>query len=194
MVLREPGDNLDMVQLIHDVRVVKAIDASGGAYGTCSVINDTDCCGDCTNDLAEAWEFPNMVSGKGESGYITKARIESETESITPKLTLYLFKQEPTPADLVRLADGSINNSPCATNIADYIGKIDWPALETIGTESYSNQTVPASTGTFRLPFRCAPTSRNLYGILVSRDAFTQTAGDDIIITLTVEEMAVREN
>ena len=194
MVLQEPSENLKEVQRIHDVRVVKAIDASGGAYGTCDVINDTDCCGDCTTAYAEAWVFSNMVSGKGEAGNITKARIESESESITPKLTLYLFTQAPTPGALVRLADNTVNNSPCAINVAYYVGKIDWPAMETIGTESYSNMTIPASTGTFRLPFRCHPNSKNLYGILVTRDAFTQTAGDDIIITLTVEQLPVEKD
>ena len=125
-----------------------------------------------------SWAFNGVVLQKGGSGYITKAQALCSTTALTPRLTLYLFTAVPTSA----LADNGANTAVLAADVAKYVGKIDFPAMEDLG--GFSETLVsPSTTGNLPLGFTCAGDSDTLYGILVTRDAI---AGEAALMTMTV--------
>lgn len=169
----------ELIAKLKTIYTTKAIDASIGAYAANDVVNNDDC-----STTATCWTFSQVAKSNGRFGYIVGATIVSESESIVPKLTLYLFKAVPTS----QLTDNSANTAPDAADKLNYLGKIDFPALESLGTTD-STATVPSVTnGILRFPFNCAAGDDDLYGILVTRDIFTQTATDDLTIILNVEQ------
>jgi len=169
----------ETIPRLREIRTSKAIDASIGAYTANDVVNDDDC-----STTATAWTFTQMASGNNRTGSIIGATIFSESESVTPRLTLYLFNATPTG----ELTDNSANTNPIKGDRTKYIGAIDFPSLESVGTTA-STATISGSTvGNLPLSFKCAAADDDLYGVLVTRDAFTQTATDDIEIVLMVEQ------
>jgi len=68
------------------------------------------------------------------------------------------------------------------------VGKIDFPALESLGTTDSTATATPSTVGNLPLAFKCAAGADDLFGILVTRVAFTQTAGDDMTVILLVEQ------
>lgn len=152
------------------VSVTKALVAAGD-YAAEDVLSKSVSAGTC-------WTF-NVSVG---SGYITKAQAICETTALTPRLTLYLFKAVPTS----NLNDNAANTALLHADLANYIGKIDFPALEDLGGDSEAVAT-PSTTGNLPLAF-VSGTNMELYGVLVTRDAITgESAGDDMTIILTVE-------
>ena len=132
------------------------------------------------------WNFANMVSAVGRSGYITKAQITVETTAQAHRLTLYLFDATITG----ELDDNKVNTSPVDADRGNYLGKIDFPALESLGAGNSDTVATPSSpTSGIPFAFTCATADRDLYGVLVTRDAFTnEIATDDYVITLSIEE------
>lgn len=165
--------------LLVEVRTVKAIDASIGAYTANDVVNDDDC-----STTATCWTFTAMARKNGGTGTIESASIFSESESVTPRLILYLFNATPTG----ELTDNSASTNPIKTDRTKYIGKIDFPALESVGTTASTATVTPSTVGGLPLGFECATGDDDLYGVLVARDAFTQTATDDIEILFMVRQ------
>jgi len=125
------------------------------------------------------WTFPRM----GGSGHIVKAQAICETTGLTPRLTLYLFDTTPTS----ELDDNEANTALLHADLANYVGKIDFPALEDLGGDSESVAT-PSTYGNLPLAFRTKSETDSLYGILVTRDAIAdEVDGDDMTIVLEVE-------
>ena len=166
--------------VLKEVRTTKAIDASIGAYAVNDVVNDTDCC-----TTATAWTFASVGRAVGAYGKIVGARIVSQTPSITPSLTLLLFNATPTVGGATVLEDNTANNSPTHADKLKYIDKIDFYALESLGTTTSCAFAIPLN---LPLPFKCAAADTNLYGILVTRSIFTQVATNELEITLEVEQ------
>jgi len=165
---------------LKEVRVAKAIDASIGAYAANDVVNDDDC-----STTATYWTFTNAVRAIGKYGVIFGATIFSETVNIAPRLTLYLFNAAPTG----QLTDNSANTNPLPADRTKYIGRIDFPALEALGTGAGSNAVAsPSTSGNLPLAFKCGAALTSIYGVLVTRDIFTQVATEDIEITLQIEQ------
>lgn len=159
------------MSLIKTVSVTKAL-AAAANYAAEDVLSESASAG-------TVWTF-NMLGG---SGYITKAQAICETTALTPRLTLFLFKTLPTS----ELNDNVANTALLHADLAKYIGKIDFPALEDIGGDSEAVAT-PNTNGNLPLAFDCASVTDTLYGILVTRDAITgETATDDMTIILTVD-------
>lgn len=158
---------------ITTVAVTKAL-AAASAYDANDVISQTASAGEGTS-----WTFAD-VARAGSSGYIVGAIAQSESEGVTPRLTLYLFNAIPTS----ELDDHAANTAPDAADKAKFLGKIDFEALESLGTTDSFGRPTAAS---LPLPFKCAAATSSIYGILVTRDAFTQTATDDMTISLIVE-------
>ena len=156
------------------VSVTKAI--AGATYTANYVVSESTSAG-------TAWEFPDVVKEDGGGGYITKAEIISESESVTPRFTVFLFTATPTG----ELDDDDANTNPDSADLANYIGKIDFPAMESLGTTDSVAVCSPSTVGNLPLAFVCASTSRKLYAVAVTRDAFTQSAGDNLTIKLTTE-------
>lgn len=113
-----------------------------------------------------AWTFADIARSHGKGGYITKAHALWETTNLTPRLTLYLFNATPS----TNLNDNVANTAPAYADLAKYVGKIDFPAMEDLGGMSEALAT-PSPTNNLPLAFECASTSDNLIGIVVTRDA-----------------------
>ncbi len=159
------------------ISVTKAL-ASATAYNAGDVLSQSASAG-------TVWTFSAIARQNGASGYITKAHAICETTAVTPQLVLFLFTAAPTST----LNDHAANAALTHADLANYVGKIDFPAMETIGTGGDSEAvTTPSTTGNLPLAFTCAATADDLYGILVTRGAFTNTATNDMIIRLTCEQ------
>ena len=133
-----------------------------------------------------SWLFAAIAKVDGGTGYIVKAQAISEITAITPRLTLYLFNTTPTSA----LNDNVANTALLHADLANYVGKIDFPAMEDVGGDSEAVAT-PSTYGNLPLAFQCRNTATvadDLIGVLVTRDAVTQGAGNDMTITLVVEQ------
>jgi hypothetical protein len=153
------------------IEVTKAV-AAVGNYAAEDVLSESATTG-------TAWIF----YGCGGSGYIVNAQVLCETTAQTPRLTLYLFSALPT----TNLYDNVANTAPSHTDIANYLGKIDFPAMEDLGGDSEAVAT-PSTYGNLPLAFKTTGQAEALYGILVTRDAITgESAGDDYIVRLMVE-------
>jgi len=165
---------------IKEVRVTKALDASAGAYAANDVLSEDD-----TNGQGTDWDFDGVGRTNGAYGLVIGAIAISESESVTPRLTLFLFNAAPTS----ELDDNAANTAPDAADLAKVVGRIDFPAMDSLGTtDSLAVATPNTPASNLPLPFKCASGDDALYGILVTRDAFTQTAGDDMTIILLVEQ------
>ncbi len=162
-----------------EVRTTVALDASGGAYLANDVVGDDD-----TGSAGTHWTFTACARADAAGGYITKAVIQSEVENVTPRLTLFLFHTAPTS----ELDDNAANTAPDDADLAKYVGKIDFPALESLGTTDSSATVTPGTTGGLALGFSCEAGNDDLYGILVTRDGVTLDAGQDMTITLGIEQ------
>ena len=159
------------------ISTTKALE-SAVAYSAEDVLSETD-----TASAGTDWDFDAVGKVNGGTGYIVKAQAICETTAVTPRLTLYLFNTAPTS----ELDDNAANTALLHADLANYIGKIDFPAMEDLGGDSESVAS-PSTSGNLPLAFNCASADDALYGILVTRDAFTNTATNDMTIKLTVEQ------
>jgi hypothetical protein len=159
------------------VSVTKALE-SAGAYAAEDVLSESD-----TPDAGTAWTFAAVAKVNGGTGYIVKAQAICETTDVTPRLTLYLFNATPTS----ELDDNAANTALLHADLANYVGKIDFPAMEDLGGDSEAVVS-PSTYGNLPLAFQCASDADDLIGILVTRDAFTNTATNDMTVRLTVEQ------
>ena len=164
---------------LKQVSVTKALDATGGAYSANDVLSEDD-----TASAGTAWTFAAIAREDGAAGYITKAEIISESEGVTPRITLFVFSATPTS----ELDDNAANTAPDSADLANYIGRIDVAALESLGTTDSNAVATPSTVGNLPLAFKCASDADDLFVIAVTRDIFTQTAGDDLTIRLTCEQ------
>ena len=168
--------NIGNVGFRHNiVTATKTRPANTTAYAANDVISES-----ATDGQGTCWTFSNISpdarNGKFE---IIKATILTDAASKTPQLTLHLFKATPTG----ELDDNSANTGPLAADWANYVGAIDFPALESLGA-SISHATVTRGTvGGLPLPVTLGETA-HLYGVLITRDALTPTSGEIFTIIL----------
>lgn len=162
-------------------RVSKSIDASIGAYAVNDVVNDTDCC-----TTATCWTLEDAARVVGGGGYIVGAIAVSESENVTPALTVFLFNAVPTAGGDTGLTDNSANVSPDSGDLDKFIGKVDFNAMESLGTtDSHAN--ISPSTP-LPIPFKCIDGSKDLSFIVVTRTIFTQTATDELTFIFEIEQ------
>ena len=160
------------------VSVTKPL-AAALAYDAEDVLSES-----ATNGVGTCWTFSAIARQAGASGYITKAHVISETTAITPKLTLFVFTAIPT----CELDDHAANTALKHTDLANYVGKIDFPAMENLGTGDSEALATSSTYGNLPLGFTCDAAADDLYGVLVTRGIFTQTATDDMVVRLTAEQ------
>jgi hypothetical protein len=123
---------------------------------------------------------PWIFDMKSNSGSIEKAIVAIQTTALTPRLTLYLLNRWPSCA----LGDDVANTCPILADLPYYVGSINFPATEDLGTAT-SNAIATASTyGNLPLPYYTS--DKKLYGVLVTRDAVTITAADRLTIKLQI--------
>ena len=139
-----------------------------------------------TAGLAKCWTFNAMAKTMGDGGYITKAVVVTAAAAQTLRATLYLFNKIPTS----NLLDDTANTAPIAADTDYYQGRVDFPALETVGTTASNAVATPSTVGNLPLGFVCYTGDDALYGILVTRDVTaTLTAASNVTVVLTVEQM-----
>lgn len=129
--------------------------------------------------VADVLTFVDAARVDGGRGYITNATIVKDETTVTNSLfRLWVYSVAPTP-----IAD----NSPYTLLYADrdsYLGYVDF-ACSTEGTGSDSAQALVTNVN---LAFRCAPGSRNLYGVLEAKQAYLPASGENFWIGLTVDQ------
>ncbi len=160
---------------LNKISVTKAL--IGGAYGAKDVLSEST-----TNNVGTCWTFSDVTSRLNGTGFVVRAQLISETTAITPRCTLLLFSAVPT----CELDDNAASNALKHADLANYVGRIDFPAMEDLGGDSMALCT-PSTQGNLPLAFQAATADDSLYGVLVTRDVFTQGAGDDMTIIIQVE-------
>jgi hypothetical protein len=162
------------------VSVTKAL--VGGAYSAKDVLSES-----ATNNVGTPWVFDNVLRDPGGKGYIVSARAISETTAITAALSLFLYRKKPT----CELDDNAANTAPVTADNPNYICRLDFPPMEAANLSAAGNSEAIIVPGQyFGLPksFELQKGSRRLYGVLVTRDAPTFGAGDDMTIELQCEK------
>ncbi|KKN72889.1 hypothetical protein LCGC14_0405930 [marine sediment metagenome] len=166
--------------VVKQITTSKVIDASIGAYAAFDVINDDDC-----STTATAWTFSDMVLENGGYGKIINASVFNEKEGVTPRTILRLYNALPSS----QLTDNSLSTEARADRLLK-VAQIDFVAMESLCTTTDASTTLasPSTLGGLPQIFKCASGTKDLSGIFIARDAFTQTATDDITIALLVEQ------
>jgi len=155
----------------------KALEAAV-AYTAGDVLSESD-----TNTVGTDWDFTAVANRNAGSGIIKKAMVISETTAITPRLTLFLFNAAPT----CELDDNAANTALLHADLSKFVGSIDFPAMEDVGTGDSQSIATPSTVGNLPLAYTCATGADDLFGVLVTRTAFTQTATHDMTVVLEVE-------
>ncbi len=169
------GTTSGVLKTVSVTKVLSAITV----YNAADVLSES-----ATASTATCWTFSAIARANAASGYITKAHVISETTAITPRLVLYLFNVIPT----CELDDHQANTALLHADLAKYIGRIDFPAMSENGTGDAEAIATPSTYGNLPLAFDCAAGADDIFGVLVTLDAFTQDPGDDMTINLTVEQ------
>lgn len=154
------------------ISVEKTRPADTDNYSANDVISES-----ATNGAGTKWTFSNV----GRSGWVTQARVEKNAGSDTPSLVLFLFSDDPTG----ELDDNAANTNPVYANISNYIGHIDFDAMESLGASTSWTLATPGTGG--NLPLRYITTEDALYGVLATRDAWTPGSGEKITVTLFLD-------
>jgi len=165
---------------LKEVRVAQVIDGSLGAYAAGDVVGADDCC----TTLAVAWEF-DVARVAGGYGYIVGATLVNETENQAVQYDMLVFNATPTG----ELRDNAANTNPVKADRSKYLGTISFPYSVAKGaTVATYTQATPSTVGNLPLAFKCAAEDTKIYTVLVTNTAYTQTATDDIEITLEIDQ------
>lgn len=125
--------------------------------------------------------FTNIARVVGGSGYITKARLITNQSTCVAQIRLWLYTIS-NPASI------PVDNAPFTllyANAPNRIGYIDFPALT---TEQSGSDSASAMDDKIRLAFACAAASRNLYGVLETKTAFTPANAQKFYIELSADQ------
>lgn len=167
---------------MHEVRVVKAIDASIEAYTAGDMVNDDDCC-----TTAAAWEIAGAASATGGYGAIWGIDLVNETENQAVQYEIILFNATPAFTG-VQFTDNWPNVHPHKEDRSKHIRDILLPTSIARGAAiATTTHASPSTSGGLPVFYKCATGSTSLYFVLVTRTAYTQTATDDIEITFNIE-------
>jgi|TARA_Y100000310_G_scaffold220623_1_gene222180 hypothetical protein len=174
-------DDLRVVGTIKEISAEIVVDGGIGAYLAKDVVGNEDCC----SASATYTTFPAVVRANAGYGRILGARLFNETENQAVQYDLHLFNAAPTG----ELRDNWPNTNPIKGDKTKYIGKIAFPSTEANGATVASTSIATTSTmGNLPIPFKCV-TVDDIYAVLVTNTAYTQTAADDIRLTLIVEQL-----
>jgi len=169
----------EVIPILKTVTTTVALEAAV-AYTANDVLSQSD-----TDTHGTAWTFSSCARSNSRGGTIVTAIAQSESESVTPRLTLFLFNATPAGCEL---DDNATNTCPDSIDLTGFVGKIDFPAMESLGTTDSVAVATSSTYGNLPLTFTCASDDDDLYGVLVTRDGFTQTATDDMTIKLVIEQ------
>ena len=160
---------------INTVSVTKAL-AAAENYQADDVLSESVGAG-------TSWVFSGIVNADGGSGRIIAAQVICETIGCVAQFSLYLFTAVPTS----NLNDNVANTAPIHADLANYVGRIDFPAMDSQGGDSDAIA-VSGSDG-LPLPFECAEAANDLWGILVMQGAFNNEVDDDEMTVRITREL-----
>jgi hypothetical protein len=167
-------DSIDIIgKIVRTVIVPKSL-AAAGDYAAEDVLSESATAG-------TAYIFSDLARDAFGSGMIEKASIFCSVTALTPRITVYLFRELPTS----NLNDNVANAAPSEADHMEWEGQLDFMALEDLGGGSATVIT-PNTAGGCPHPYRTGRDNR-LYGIAVLRDAVTgEAAGMRLAISLQV--------
>jgi hypothetical protein len=125
---------------------------------------------------------PRPADSVGGSGYITRAQLITDQIANVAQFRLYLFTK--SQASLTLPGD----NAPMTTLYVDHdnlIGYIDFPAL---AVEAGTATGAYAQVNDLRLPFVCAANDQRIYGVLVTKTAFTPASAQKFKVKLLFDQ------
>jgi len=159
------------------VSVTKAL-AAAGDYAAGDVLSESAGAG-------TAWTFSAIARSNNASGFIVRAIALCQTTALTPRLTIFLFHTLPT----CTLNDNAANTAVLWADRANFVGSIDFPAMESLGTGVSMSVATPSTLGKAPLGFNTTADTDDLYGVVVTRDAITgESAVMNLVISLTAEQ------
>lgn len=157
--------------------VSQVIDGSLGAYAAGDVVGADDCC----TTLAVAWEFDTGIIGA--SGEIREISLFNETENQPVQYDLDLYNATPT----CELRDNAASTSPLKADRLLWIDRASLPTAIARGAAvATTTRATPSTSGGLPITFKCADDDSIIYGVLITRTAYTQTATDDITIKMDI--------
>ena len=120
----------------------------------------------------------------GGSGKILEATLFNETENQAVQYDFIGFNATPTG----ELKDAEANTNPLPADRLKWIGTIPFPFSIARGAAIATvTQATPSTSGRLPMTYKCADDSSILQFVLVTNTAYTQTATDDITITLKIK-------
>jgi hypothetical protein len=163
--------------VVEQVSDEQTIDASLGAYDIGDVVGEDDCC--TTLAIPWSWDVARVNSGYIE---IVGAVLTNETENQAVQYDLLLFNATPTGD----LRDNAANDNPLKADYDNYLGTISFNTSVAKGATVTTYAEANAANGISELPkiVKCGAGVTTIKGVLVTNTAYTQTAGDKILITL----------
>ena len=132
---------------------------------------------------AQPWTFRNAARENGGGGIIYDALILAQTTAIASWFSLFLHTGIPT----CELGDGVANTAFILADRGIAVGRVNFPICDDIGGMS-DTQSTPSTVGGLPKSFVCQKGSRNLYGVLVIRNAVDLADSTKLRIILNIEQ------
>lgn len=180
-VLEETIKSLETLKILYSPKLVtvfsEKIVLASGAYTPEDVVSESTSAG-------TSWGFGGMAKSNGGGGYITQGLITAQTTNIASWFSLFLFTRPPT----CELQDAAANTAPLLADRHIYVGRIDFPACDDIGTGMSETIATPSTVGKLPMAFVCDGESADLYGVLAIRNGLDLADLTVLRITLTVEQ------
>jgi hypothetical protein len=153
---------------------------TSNAYAIGNVVSESESAG-------TYWTFNTVATNQalGGTGIILGSTLVSQATNVTPRIALDLYSVAPTSA---------VNDHVASTGLvwadtANYIGTISYPALENVGAGTSHALATPSTYGGLPLPFNTVYGQTTIYGIMVTRDAWTPVANNSVTVALIVEKL-----
>ena len=166
--LGEVGGNMQVVS----VELTRPADTT--AYAANDVVADS-------TSAATLMAFANLVRVNAGGGYIVRASLVTDKKSITPRLRIHLFNaSNPT------IANDNVAHKELYADVGKRLGYFDLPAMVTAADTTNSTSS-RAEDGTLRQWIQAAASTRTIYVLLETLDAFTPASGQKITLKLHVD-------
>lgn len=171
-----PGNPLVSGTQIRRVSASKTRPANTTTYASGDVINESASAG-------TVFTFTNAALANGGGGIIRNVLITSSSFPTTKLAAAELF--------LFHVAPVADNDNAAATlteaELANCIGVVVTPATPYAGDAQADAAGSCVYQTACNLPFVCTASSRNIYGVLIARNAYVPVSAEVISITLIIE-------
>ena len=160
---------------VSDEKIVRA----DGAYVAEDVVSEN-----ISSAIAQPWHFPNCARVLGGGGSIIDSTLIAQTTAIAGWFSLFLFTRKPTSA----LGDGLPNTAILVSDRKYFVIRINYPACSDLGTGSPDTASTPSTVGGLPKIFVCERDSRDLWGVMVIRNAVDLADNTWLRASLNIEQ------